>query len=112
MIGVVDQVARAIQQREIDAPRTDADAADLVLAQRLVDADLHVVPQLHRVPLERVRRLDRLIAKTVDFFHRKGATIEADPHHATGLGAEVNREDGLFGHGCDAFSDSANIWRR
>ena len=82
------------QQREVDAPRIDADTVEPQLPFPPGDgqAALDLVPQPQRVPIEGVEHAHRRVGEAVQFFDGEPAAGQRAEHRASALRAQIESQ--------------------
>ena len=95
---IVDQRAIRAQQREIHAPRVDADAIQREAPFAAGDGQplLHFMPEPQRVPVECGVNAHRRVGKPVQLFQREPSRFERTENGAAALRAKIKRQ--ISGH--------------
>jgi len=99
---VGQQVPVTVEQREVDAPRIDAERGRAV--RRRADALGDLVPQAQHVPIDRPVDRHRGVGETMRLLQREPLAIKTDLHHAPGRSAQVHRNNMFSRHKRPSFA--------
>ena len=83
-----EHAVRGVQQRVVDAPRADADPAQLAGAREAVE---RLGIQVEQVPAHAVGQPHGPVREAVDLVERHAPAVEPTGDDAAALGAEVDR---------------------
>ena len=108
VVRVAEQAPRIVHEAEVHAPRVDPDAGQVVSPGRLAQAAEHLAVEPQDVPVEAIRKPDRLVREAMDLAQVELVGRDTTDHHPAARRAEIHGRDELGSHRRNAAATPAS----